>query len=122
MALSARAADYDYLVVRSSVGTVTALSISQLKITFADGQLVAVNSETTQTFNLTSLSKMYFSQAVPTGVERQQLVDDDAAVEVIALSGVSMGRFERLDEARQRLQSGVYVVKQNGKTFKIAVK
>lgn len=122
MALSAWAADYDYLVFRSSDGTETALSVSQLKITFADGQLVAVNSETNQTFNLTSLSKMYFSQAVPTGVERQQLVDDDAAVEVFALSGVSMGRFERLDEARQRLQSGVYVVKQNGKTFKIAVK
>lgn len=121
-ALSVQAADYDYLAFRSNDGTVACLSVSNLKITFSNGLLVAVNSETNQTFSLSDLNKMYFTNSTVTNIVETLPTDSNTEVEVFTTSGVSMGRFSNLQQARQMLSMGVYIVKQSDKIYKIAVK
>lgn len=122
VAMPAHAADYDYLVFQNADGSVSSFAVGSLKITFANGQLQLVNSETSQSFSLQDLAKMYFSNSVATSVEPLLPASEQAEVEVFAASGVAMGRFDSLSQAQERLAPGVYVVKQSGKTFKIAVK
>ena len=122
VAMPAHAADYDYLVFQNADGSVSSFAVGSLKITFANGQLQLVNSETSQSFSLQDLAKMYFSNSVATSVEPLLPASEQAEVEVFAASGVAMGRFDSLGQAQERLAPGVYVVKQSGKTFKIAVK
>lgn len=119
---SVQAGDYDYLAFRNNDGTEISLSVSNLKITFSNGQLVAVNSETNQTFSLSDLNKMYFTNSAITNIEGDLPTDFDSEVEIFTTSGVSKGRFNNLNQARQTLTKGVYIVKQSDKTYKIAVK
>ena len=120
--LSVQAGDYTYLAFRCNDGTEISLSVSNLKITFSNGQLVAVNSETNQTFSLSDLNKMYFTNSAITNMEEVLPTDLDTEVEIFTTSGVSKGRYNNLNQALQKLTKGVYIVKQSEKTYKIAVK
>ena len=120
--LSIQASDYTYLAFRCNDGTEISLSVGNLKITFSNGQLVAVNSETNQTFSLSDLNKMYFTNSAITNIEEVLPTDLDTEVEIFTTSGVSKGRYNNLNQARQTLTKGVYIVKQSEKTYKIAVK
>ena len=120
--LSIQAGDYTYLAFRCNDGTEISLSVSNLKITFSNGQLVAVNSETNQTFSLSDLNKMYFTNSAITNIEEVLPTDLDTEVEIFTTSGVIKGRYNNLYQARQTLSKGVYIVKQSEKTYKIAVK
>ena len=120
--LSVQAGDYDYLAFRSNDGTEITLSVSNLKITFSNGKLVAVNSETNQTFSLSDLNKMYFTNSAITNIEEVLPTDLNTEVEIFTTSGVNKGRYNNLNQARQTLTKGVYIVKQSEKTYKIAVK
>ena len=64
VAIQVLAADftYKYLVVKGSDGTQTSLSSEGLKLTFDDGQLLAVNDNGNTTFTLTELVSMQFSE------------------------------------------------------------
>ena len=119
--LTAQAYDYPYLVFQTTDGTVTAVAVESLSITISDGNLVVTNGDGTKTFSLSTLSKMYFSTDGTTDIDSAQ-TSDTTEVEVVAASGVSLGTFASLDEARKALKQGVYVVKLKEKTFKISVK
>ena len=120
--LSIQASDYTYLAFRCNDGTEISLSVSNLKITFSNGKLVAVNSETNQTFSLSDLNKMYFTNSAITNIEEVLPTDLNTEVEIFTTSGVNKGRYNNLNQARQTLTKGVYIVKQSEKTYKIAVK
>lgn len=110
---------YGYLTFQKSDGGEQSVSVDNLKITFSDGQLIATNTSTSATFTLSDLSKMYFSSTA-TAIETVDAnASDDSTVEIWSLSGISLGSFSSLAEARQKLSRGVYVVKQGTKTFKI---
>lgn len=119
---SVQAGDFTYLTFRSIDGTEISFSVSQLKITFSNGQLVAENSETNQTISLSDLNKMYFTNSAVTNIEEAQPVEGEADVEIFTTAGVSMGRFSSLNQAKQALSMGVYIVKQSDRTYKIAIK
>ena len=119
--LTAQAYDYPYLVFQTTDGTVTAVAVEALNITSSNGNLVVTNNDGTKTFPLSTLSKMYFSTDGTTDIDSAQ-TSDTTEVEVVAASGVSLGKFASLDEARKALKQGVYVVKLKEKTFKISVK
>ena len=120
-AVTASADDYPYLIFRMADGTKQPVAVEGLEITVADGQLVVTNGDGTQTFELENLVKMFFSTD-ETAVVMELPSQQDKAVEVFSVQGVSMGRFDTLDDARAKLVSGIYVVKTGGSTFKIAVK
>lgn len=113
VAMMAQAADYPYLTFEMTDGQKTSVSVTSLSISIADGKLTVGG----QTFDLSSLSKMYFSTASETTdisvVKNSQLtIDDDA--EIYDLQG------RRL--SKDQMRHGIYVVKTKNGTFKVNMK
>ncbi len=114
----ALAYDYPYLVFQTTDGNATSVEVSDLTISVNGTSLVVTNGDGTQTFTLSDLSKMYFSQTA--GID--DIRDDNGqAVEVFHLSGQRVGSFIDLRSARQQLEKGIYIVKSNGQTSKISI-
>ena len=116
---------YKYLVLTSASGEQTTVSTENLKITFVDGKLVATNDNGSTELSVTSLSKMFFSESdgVSTAINTvSSKTQTDASCEVYTLSGVRLGSYQSLSEARSRLAHGLYIVRQSGKNIKITVK
>lgn len=121
-AMSVRASDYKSLVFQDNSGT-TAIDLSSLVITVADGKLVATNASGTVTLSLSDLTKMYFSNDdATTGIKQAETTGEASPVQAYDIAGRSMGTFDSLASAKAQLRQGVYVIKQNNKTFKIVVK
>lgn len=120
--LQAQAYDYPYLVFQNTEGTTTVLAVESLSITISDGQLVATNADGTQSFALTDLSKMYFTQqADMTGISNAGTQEDEV-VEVFTTRGVKIGKYLNINEAKTSLKPGLYILKSKQKSFKIVVK
>ncbi|MBM6993574.1 MAG: hypothetical protein I3J02_09990 [Prevotella sp.] len=113
---------YDYLAFQTTDGTEQTVSVDQLKIIFVDSKLVVTNASTNQSYSLSDLSKMYFTNTPVTGISDVEIADDNTSVEVFNTSGISMGTFADLSAARASLSKGIYIVKSSVKTYKIAVK
>ena len=113
-----KAADYQYLVFTLSDGTTQAVTATNLSITFTDGNLVATNgSATLATLPLASLTQMEFSNEGTTGIQDisvNQLVTDSNTT-IYDLNGRQMPQGAQLPK-------GVYILKNNNKTFKVTIK
>ncbi len=113
VAMMVQAADYPYLTFETTDGAKTSVSVTSLSISIADGKLTVGG----QTFDLSSLSKMYFSTASETTdisvVKNSQLVIDDDA-EIYDLQGRKV--------SKDQMRHGIYVVKTKNGTFKVNMK
>lgn len=118
--LTARAYDYPYLVFQTTSGAVYSMAVESLTITINGSELVATNSEETQTFALTELSKMFFSEST-TGVE-EVFNSDSGEVAVYAVTGAYIGNYSNASDAVKALQPGIYLLKTKSNTIKIAVR
>lgn len=112
---------YNYLVFTSQDGTEKAIAVESLKLSFVNGQLVVDNGVENQTYSLTSLSKMFFSENTVDGIV-ETVINGNEDVDVFTVSGIWMGNFGNVDDAKKSLQRGVYVLKQGKTTSKIAIK
>lgn len=119
-ALTTQAGDYKYLVFETDAGP-RSVSVDALEMTVQDGQLVTISGEDSECFDLATLSKMYFSSQEVTGIgsATQQTAGQ---VDVVNLSGCRVSLYPSIDAARQSLPKGVYVVRQDGKNLKMAVR
>ena len=121
--LTAQADDFEYLTFQTTDGTKVSMASTSLVITFENGNMIVSNGIENQTFALSDLSKMYFSdETESSGIDETTLSEDNEAVEVFTLTGISQGSFDNLKQAQTTLQHGIYVVKSQRQTFKIAVK
>ncbi len=121
--LTAQADDFGYLTFQTTDGTKVSMASTSLVITFENGNMIVSNGIENQTFALSDFSKMYFSdEAESSGIDETTLSEDNEAVEVFTLTGISLGSFDNLKQAQTTLQHGIYVVKSQRQTFKIAVK
>ena len=121
----AMAYDYSYLSFETSDGSVISMDVSSLKITISGTTLTVTNNSANQSFVLTNLSNMHFSSTDETtdAAGITSLDDSDSQeVEVYSLSGFVMGTFDSLNSAKSNLPKGIYVIKNNDKTYKITVK
>lgn len=109
-----------YFSFQTSSGETTTLSVTGLKITFSEGNIVATNSDGASfTTSVAALAKMYFS-ATATGIDavaESTIAEGD----IYNVQGVRVRRTDEMGEVRG-LPEGVYVVRQNGKTRKVLVK
>lgn len=112
---------YNYLVFTSQDGTEKAIAVESLKLSFVNGQLVVDNGVESLTYSLTSLSKMFFSENTVDGIV-ETVINGNEDVDVFTVSGIWMGKFGNVDDAKKSLQRGVYVLKQGKTTSKIAIK
>lgn len=112
---------YNYLVFTTQDGTEKAIAVENLKLSFVNGQLAVDNGVESQTYSLTSLSKMFFSENTVDGIV-ETVINGNEDVDVFTVSGIWMGKFGNVDDAKKSLQRGVYVLKQGKTTSKIAIK
>lgn len=109
--LTAHSQDYAYLTFQTTDGAKISVPASSLTITISGNTLTAGS----QTFDLTNLSKMYFSSYnQSTGVSTLTSDDLDGTSEIYDLNGRKV--------STANLQKGVYIVKSKNGTSKIAQK
>lgn len=121
LAMSASAETYPYLSFQTVDGSVVSLKSSNLNLTIEDGKLVVQNDEGSNKFVLTDLARMFFSQSTETTITNLN-TDVNSTLQVYTTSGVFLGEFDSERSLRRSVPSGIYVVKTNGKTLKMAVK
>ena len=122
LATAALADDYPYLAFQTADGTVKAVSVTSLTLTFSNGQLVATNGDGTYSFSLADLNKMFFTNE-PTAVPSPLLWDGEGeTVEVFSLTGISLGTFRSIASAQEQLTEGVYVVKSGSEIRKMLMR
>jgi hypothetical protein len=110
-AQSLRAADYTYLTFETTDGAKASVEVSSLTITVSGNTLTAGS----QTFALSNLLKMYFSDAdETTAIEEITAETLDEAVDVYDLQGHKV--------SKDQLRKGVYIVKSKSRTYKMMVK
>lgn len=121
LAMSASAETYPYLSFQTVDGSVVSLKSSNLNLTIEDGKLVVQNDEGSNKFVLTDLARMFFSQSTETAITNLN-TDVNSTLQVYTTSGVFLGGFDSERSLRRSVPSGIYVVKTNGRTLKMAVK
>lgn len=111
--LTAQADDttYSYLVFETADGTKTSVPVSSLTISISGNTLKAG----AQTFDLNTLSKMYFSnEGAPAGIQSVTANQIGDEAEIYDLQGRRVNR----SQTRQ----GTYIVKTQNGTFKVNMK
>ena len=102
---------YNFLTFEMTDGAKVSVAISSLTLTINGNTLTAGS----QTFTLSNLSKMYFSNTdETTGIEEMTSTTLDEAAEIYDLQGHRI--------AKEQMTKGVYIVKTKSKTQKIVVK
>lgn len=110
-------AEYTSMEFRTVGGETRTIGLDALKITFADGKLIATNSTESATFDLSSLSSMEFSDSNSSVVA--DFANTDLSVEVYSIQGIRLGKFDSAEAAATHVGGGCYIFKfANGKTFK----
>lgn len=111
---SAMADDFHYLTFETTDGAKASVEISALSMTIDGTILVAGN----QTFPLSNLSRMYFSvsdeTSSATGIRQLDNLNWQEILAVYDLQGHKI--------AKEEMKKGVYIVKTQGGTYKIASK
>lgn len=119
-----KAQSLDYLTVRTMEGTEQSFSLDQLKLTFADGKVVATSKGETTTFDFANLDFMFFTTE-PTAIEK--VSDGGCTVSIVggnlqtnAPAGSTIHVFtpDGKRVGQSSLNRGVYLVQINGRTYK----
>ena len=109
--LTAQASDYTYLTFETTDGAKVSVSVSNLTLSISGTILTAG----TQSFTLSNLSKMYFSNAdETTGISEVMRAELDGATEIYNLQGHKV--------SKDQMRRGVYVIKTKQGTFKLNIK
>lgn len=114
-----KAEDFPYLSFEMADGTTVQMNAEGLEMHFSDGKLIATDAAQSKEMPLEALSRMFFSSGA-TAIN--ELEAHWGKAEAYTIEGVRIGEYSDIKEARATLKSGMYVVKENGKTTKIAVR
>ena len=110
--LTAQAEDYTYLTFETTDGAKASVSVASDVTLTISGTTLMVGS---QSFTLTNLSKMYFSNTdETTGIEEITSATLDEATDIYDLQGHKV--------TKDQMRRGVYIVKTNSRTYKMVVR
>ena len=121
-ALTASSDNYPYLSFQTSSGSVVSLPSEGLNLSFSDKALVAQSGDNTTEFALADLTRMFFSQSATTAISDLTADRTTSSLAVYTVSGVYVGTFDSERSLRRNVDSGIYIVKTNGKTLKMTVR
>ena len=105
---------YNFLTFEMTDGAKVSVAISSLTLTINGNTLTAGS----QTFTLSNLSKMYFSNT--SGIRTLDLPTSGATA--WTTTGIHMGTFNSHEEALSHLPKGIYIIKSSAGTIKTIVK
>ena len=110
-ALNVQAEEYAYLTFETTDGEKASVALSSLTLTISGNTLTAGS----QTFTLSNLSKMYFSNTdETTAIEEITTATLDEAADIYDLQGHKV--------TKDQMKRGVYIVKTKSRTYKMIVK
>lgn len=112
-ALTVQADEYTYLTFETTDGAKASVSVSSLTLTISGTTLTAGS----QSFNLTNLSKMYFStsdETTITGIQQLKAEALDETTDIYDLQGKKV--------TKEQMRKGAYIIKTKQGTYKIVVK
>ena len=110
-ALTVQAEEYAYLTFETTDGAKASVDVSSLTLTVSGNTLTAGS----QTFTLSNLSKMYFSNtSETTAIEEITTATLDEAADIYDLQGHKV--------TKEQMKRGIYIVKTKSKTYKMIVK
>lgn len=112
-------AEFNRLVFHTSTGEEQSVGLTDLNITFADGQLLATADGESVAIDLNSLSSMEFAYVESTGITDAAI---EGAVTAYSAEGISFGKFESKEAACKALPGGLYIIKsETGVTSKLLI-
>ena len=112
-------ANYNYMIFVTDTGEHFSIDSSGLTIKIDDDKVIATTGNEILEFYSASLSQMYFSNVTTTSVLKLETLENSGAI-VYSLDGIAMGKFTSLDEIRDVLPNGVYLLKlSDGSSLKI---
>lgn len=120
-AIVANASTYCYLEFTSTTGVKTAFSVTNLTLTVQGNHLQVTNHDGTVDLLLTDLASMQFSSTNCT-TDLECIINADAPIHVLTVSGVSLGIYSSLVDASQSLSAGAYVISNGTQSQTIIVK
>jgi|GEM_PF-590363 hypothetical protein len=123
--MTVSADEFNYLTFARNDGTMKSISIDNLKLSFAGGNVVAATGDETLTMPLSDLAKMFFAATAAEEGEVDgisELTETSGTVSVYTVSGTFAGSFANASQAHSQLAKGLYVVKTNGRTYKMTVR
>lgn len=110
-ALNMQAEEYTYLTFETTDGEKASVPVSSLTLTMSGNTLTAGS----QSFTLSNLSKMYFSNSdETTAIEEITNVALDETTDIYNLQGHRV--------TKDQMKRGVYIVKTKSRTYKMIVK
>lgn len=110
-----------HLVFLTADGQEHAFVAESLQMTRNESVLEVSNAEKSESFNLTELRKMYFTDNL-SAIGEIEAETIEGAVTVYNLNGTEAGRFGSAAEAFAQLEPGIYVMSTEKQTVKICVK
>ena len=110
-ALNVQAEEYTYLTFETTDGVKISVDVSSLTLTISGNTMTAGS----QTFTLSNLSKMYFSNTnETTAIEEITTATLDEEADIYDLQSHQV--------TKEQMRRGVYIVKTKSKTYKMIVK
>lgn len=111
------AADFSWLTFTLTDNTEMSVAADGLTMEYEGGNLKLTSDKVDQTLLTEKIRSMRFT-SVPAGVDG---IDTETGInaEYYNMAGIKAGRFNSHEEARKALPSGIYIVKDKSKTFKI---
>ena len=122
LAVTAGAEAYPYLSFQYADGTASSFGTESLSFTDSGSKLVVSNGSTSQTLSVADITKMFFTANDVSGISEVTSEGTDGNLEVYNISGIYIGKFANARSLGETVEPGIYLVKQNGKTKKIAVR
>lgn len=104
------------LVLQTNDNSIHTIDAANLKMTIADGNLIVGD----KSFVLTDLVKMYFSGEV-TAMSEIETSIVDGKIDIYTTSGIHVGSFNNIKDARAALSKGIYIISNGVKSFKTAI-
>lgn len=111
------ASDFPWLTFTMNDHTEISVASDNLAMNYMDNNLVLKSATVDQSIPVAQISSMEFTSS-PSGI-KDMLAGDGKSSVFYNLSGVKVGKFTSLKEARESLPSGVYILRNEKTTHKV---
>lgn len=114
-------AEFNRIVFRTLDGGEQSVGITDLNISFSNGEMIATSTGESVKMELTELKSMAFYNA-SSGIGQITGMTGEGKVEIYSPVGIRIGNFDSEAAAMNSLPGGVYIVKfENGLTSKMLI-
>lgn len=117
LSVSLFATDYPWLTFVMRDNAEVSVAAENLSIEYKDFNLILKSATVEETIPVAQISTMRFT-SIATAVNEID-GDRDGFTDFYTVSGLKVGSFESAEAARQNLPSGIYIGKNESKTFKV---